>query len=143
MFCQSKKDIENWIKWISQSQPELGGFSICPFAAKSVYKIVESDIDKLNVENNYQVIIFIVNECSLDIINQWVDHYNKQFDDWIFFEDAASYNTFINGLQTNNGKHNLIIAQPKAELMNVRNALKKTSYYSYWSEDYYREIVGD
>lgn len=143
MCCQSKKDIENWIKWISQSQPELGGFAICPFAAKSTYKIIESDIDKLKVESGYQVIIFVVNESSLDIINQWVEHYNNKHKDWIFFEDCASYNTFINGLQTNNGKHNLILAQPREELMNFREALKKTNYYSYWSEDYYREIVGD
>lgn len=41
------------------------------------------------------------------------------------------------------GLYNFILAQPKEKLMRFREALKKTDYYSYWSEDYYKEIVGD
>lgn len=135
--------IEEWIKKVSQSRPELGGFSVCPFAKKANYKIIECDIDKITVEDGLDVIIYIINESSLETINQWVQHYNEQFTDWLFFEDCAEYDTFINGVQTNNGQYNLILAQPKKDLLSYREALKKTSYYSYWSDEYYKEIVGD
>lgn len=143
MSSQSEDHIKEWIKQVSQSRPELGGFAVCPFAKKASYKIVESDIDKITIEDGFDIIIYIVNESSLDVITQWVEHYNEQFKDWLFFEDCATYDTFINGVQTNNGKYNLILAQPKKDLMGYREALKKTSYYSYWSKEYYDEIVGE
>lgn len=135
--------IKNWIKEVSQVRPELGGFSVCPFAAKAKYKIVECPIDKLELFDGYEVVIYIVEEEDLEIINQWVRHYNNTFKEWMFFEDCASYNTFINGVQTNNGKYNLILGQPKDKLLKFREILKKTEYYSYWSKEYFNEIVGD
>lgn len=136
------KYIEQWIEHISQAQHELGGFSICPFAKKSKYKIIECSIDAIEIEDGYDVIIYIINESNKEIIDQWVETYNNKIEDWMFFEDCATYDTFINGLQTNNGKYNLIIGQPKDKLMNFREILKKTNYYSYWSSEYYSEIVG-
>lgn len=136
------KDIKQWIQQISQARNELGGFSICPFAAKSNYKIIECSIDAIEIEDGYDVIIYIINESNKEIIDQWVETYNNKVEDWMFFEDCATYDTFINGLQTNNGKYNLIISQPKDKLMNFREILKKTNYYSYWSPEYYAEIVG-
>jgi hypothetical protein len=88
------------------------------------------------------VIIYVIEESDLEKINELVEFYNKKFPSWLFFEDCASYDTFIGGIQTNNGKHNLILAQPKDKLMYFRDILKKTDYYSYWSKDYYEEIVG-
>ena len=137
------RDIENWIKEVSQSRPELGGFAICPFAKNSYYKIIECPIDSLEPIDGYEVIVYIVEETELETINQWVEHYNQKYSDWLFFEDCANYNTFINGVQTNNGIYNLILGQPKKKLLQFREALKKTNYYSYWSDSYYNEIVGD
>lgn len=139
---QEVKDVENWIEQVSQSRSELGNFAICPFARKSQYKIVKCPIDNIKPIDGYQVVIYIINDTDLKIINHWVSYYNNHYTEWKFFEDCATYNTFINGVQTNNGKHNLIIGQPLTDLTNARNALKKTSYYSYWSSEYYNEIVG-
>jgi hypothetical protein len=80
---------------------------------------------------------------ELGKINDWVDFYNKKYSEWLFFEDCATYDTFIGGVQTNNGKHNLILAQPKEKLRKFREILKKTSYYDFWSKDYYDEIMID
>lgn len=135
--------VESWIQKVSQSRPELGGFAVCPFATKATYKIIECNIDKLELVDGYEVLIFIVNESNLEEINKWVKHYNNLHPDWIFLEDCATYDTFINGVQTNNGFYNLILAQPKEKLLKAREALKKTSYYSYWSSEYYKEIVDD
>ena len=137
------KDIENWIHHISQPRSELGDFAICPFAKNSIYKIIECPIDSIEPIDGYEVIVYIVEETELETINQWVEHYNTKYPDWKFFEDCADYNTFINGVQTNNGIHNLIIGQPKKKLLQFREALKKTNYYSHWTKEYYKEIVED
>jgi hypothetical protein len=137
------REIEEWIERVSQVRPELGGFSICPYAKSGKYKIIECSTDKIDVEEGYDVIIYVIDESDLVKINEWVSFYNKKFEDWLFFEDCANYDTFIGDVQTNNGLYNLILAQPKEKLMKFREALKKTDYYSYWSEEYYKEIVGD
>lgn len=137
------REIEKWIERVSQVRPELGGFSVCPYAKSGKYKIIECSADEIDVEDGYDVIIYVIDESDLVKINEWVEFYNKKFENWLFFEDCASYDTFIGGVQTNNGLYNLILAQPKEKLMKFREALKKTDYYSYWSEEYYKEIVGD
>jgi hypothetical protein len=138
-----RADIENWIKEVSVVRPELGGFSICPFAKKSNYEILEIDIDRIYPIDGLDVVIYVVDEDDLEAINWWVDFYNSKYKDWLFFEDCATYDTFIGGVQTNNGKYNLILGQPKEKLKKFRDILKKTDYYNYWSDDYYKEIVGD
>jgi hypothetical protein len=137
------KDVEEWIKTVSQSRPELRGFSVCPFAKTGSYKIIECLAKDIIVENGFDVIIYIIEETDLNKINEWVDHYNKKYEDWLFFEDCATYDTFIGGVQTNNGKHNLILAQPKEKLRKFREILKNTDYYSFWSKEYYDEIMID
>jgi hypothetical protein len=143
LAARVRADIENWIKEVSVVRPELGGFSICPFAKKANYEILEIDIDKIYPIDGLDVVIYVVNEDDLEAINWWVDFYNNKYKDWLFFEDCATYDTFIGVVQTNNGKYNLILGQPKEKLMKFREILKKTEYYSYWSDDYYKEIVGD
>ncbi len=140
---QEVKELELWIKHVSQSRPELGNFAICPFASRAHYKIVKCSINSITPIEGYSVVLYLIDENNLETTQQWVSYYNKKYSSWKFFEDCATYDTFINGVQTNNGKHNLIIGQPLTELIDARKALKKTSYYSYWSSEYYNEIVGD
>lgn len=134
--------LENWIKHISQAQESLGGFSVCPFAKRAKYKIIFCDINSIIPEDNYDVILYVINESNLELINTWVEHYNKKYQDWIFLEDCSTYDTYIQDIRTNNGKYNLILGQPKNELRKFRNILKETNYYSYWSKEYYDEIMG-
>lgn len=133
--------LRQWIHQVSLARPELGGFAICPFAKTSNYKIIECSISSIMPEDGYDVILYVIDSDNLDEINYWVETYNQQFDSWLFFEDCASYDTFINGIKTNNGKYNLIIGQPKDKLRKFREVLKKTDYYSYWSKEYYDEIM--
>lgn len=134
--------IQKWIENISILHPEIGGFSICPYAKGSKYKILKESIENLKPEDGYDAIIFGVdNSLSIDDILSWIAIYNSKYSDWKFFEDHRSYNTYINGVQTNNGKYNLIIAQPKEKLKKFRQILSKTNYYNYWSKDYLNEIL--
>ena len=60
----------------------------------------------------------------------------------IFLPDHSQRYTHINGVQTNNGRLNLILCQPKDKLIKARQSLKPSGYYSYWSKDYLKEITG-
>jgi hypothetical protein len=138
------EDLEKWIEKISQLRPELGGFSICPYAKNLKHKILEADIINLEVGDGYDVIIFVVDiGLSLEVIQNWCKIYNKRFPEWKFFQDCASYDTFINGIQTNNGKYNLILAQPREKLRKYREILVKTNYYKMWEKEYLQEILED
>ena len=118
--------------------------SICPYASSSKSLIVETLIDNIVPEPGHDVIIFIVeNSLKLDQVQTWVHTYNKMFPEYEFFEDCASKETFINGVQTNNKKYNLILCQLRSKLTKVRKKLATTEYYNYWSEPYLQEILGN
>ena len=135
------KHIEKWIQQVSQAHHELGGFSICPFAKKAKYKIVFCSVNSIQPEEPYDVILYVIDEEKLEEIQKWFEILNQKHPNWLFFEDCASYDTYINGIRTNNGKYNLILGQPREKLRKFRDILKKTDYYSYWSQEYYDEIM--
>jgi hypothetical protein len=73
----------------------------------------------------------------VDIANE----YNKIYPDMVFLPDPKDRYTEINGVQTNNGNYNLILCQWRDKLDNARSKLQKTSYYTYWAEEYLKEIL--
>lgn len=136
--------ILDWIQNVSIIRKELGNFAICPFAARSKFKILECDTKDVRPIEGYDVLIFILNDfLSLSEAQDLVSLCNNKYPDWKFFEDCKSYPTYINGVQTNNGEFNLILAQPKEKLRKFREHLVKTGYYDQWKEDYLKEILGD
>ena len=144
MFSDKEIHILNWINEISKVRPELKGFAICPFAKNSKFKIVECSVEDIIPIDGYQVIIYIIEDYfDLDSVKFWIDFYNKKYKDWKFFEDCGSYNTYIQGIRTNNGKYNLILAQPTKKLREFRENLAKTTYYSMWDDGYLKEILED
>ena len=142
MFSEKELHILNWIKEISRIREELNGFAICPFASNSKFKIVECSVEDISPINGYEVIIFIIEEhFDLDTVQFWVNYHNSKYPKWKFFEDCGSYDTYIKGIQKNNPKYNLILAQPTKKLTNFREKLAKTTYYDLWDDDYLKEIL--
>lgn len=136
--------IQEWIEEVSKERGELGGFSVCPYASKSRTLIVETPIDDIVPEPGHDVIVFIVEDFwRFDAVQEWVEFYNTKFPYYSFFEDCSSKNTYINGVQTNNKKYNLILCQSKKKLNKIRKELAKTDYYNYWNENYLKEILQD
>jgi len=105
----SKKEfILEWIHKISKARSELGGFAVCPYAKSSSYEIIDTDVRSIRPVDGYDVIIFIIeDDLDLEEIQKWVEFYNNTYPSWKFFEDCKSYDTYINGIQTNNRKYNL------------------------------------
>jgi hypothetical protein len=136
--------IHEWIREVSKTRPELGGLAVCPYASSSKNLIVETTIDDIVPEPGHDVIIFIIESFwRPDQVAKWVNHYNEKFPYYKFFEDLSCRDTFIGGIKTNNEKFNLILCQSKKKLSKIRKKLAETEYYTYWTEDYLKEILGD
>ena len=144
MFSEKEIHILNWIRNVSEVRPELNGFAVCPFASNSKFKIIECPAEEIYPLNDYDVIIYIIEDYfDLEAVQFWVNYHNSIHSDWKFFEDCGAYDTFINGIKTNNGKYNLILGQPTQKLRKFRENLAKTTYYDLWDKDYLKEILED
>jgi hypothetical protein len=115
---------------------------LCPFAAKSNFLIVEQKLDEIVPSPDYDVVINIVEDYhDSDYLYNAVDEYNLKYEDYKFIADHGKTNTFINKIQSNNGKYNLVLVQPRKDLTEARINLAKTSYYDYWDENYLKEVL--
>jgi len=136
--------IYEWAAEVAKQREELGGFSVCPYASNSKTKIIECPIDDIVPESGYDVIVFIVDDFwKVDQVKKWVENYNNKYPYYKFFEDCASQPTFINGVQTNNKRYNLVLCQSKKKLTSFRKKLAETDYYTYWTEDYLKDVLGE
>ena len=136
--------IREWISEVSKSRPELDGFAVYPYAQNSKTLIVETSLDGIVPEPGYDVIIFIVEDFwRPNQVMKWVSHYNEKFQYYKFFEDLSCRDTFISGVKTNNEKFNLILCQSKKKLSAIRKKLAESEYYTYWTEEYLKEVLGD
>lgn len=140
-----KQHVIDWINKVSESHPDLLGFPICPYARSAKYEIIEAHLEQLPEPNPEKDVIIYIVEDDLDLktIQDWVDHYNERHPDWDYFEDTSHVNHYIGSVMTSNGKYNLILAQPKKKLKELREKLAKTDYYSLWDRNYLEKILGD
>lgn len=136
--------ILKWISKISIKRDELGGFPICPFASKAKFKIIECQVKDIMPISGYDILFYVIEDYfDLDAINFWVEFYNLMYPEYIFLEDHSTSDSYINGIQTNNGKYNLILCQNREDLRKNRKNLALTEYYTHWDEKYLKEILAD
>jgi len=137
------QDLEEWIGKIKLSHPDLKGHSICPFAKANTYKIVKCSIDDIKPLNEeFGVVIFVVeDDLDLEYGYKKIDELNQLYPTYKFFDDFRDEPSFIHGVQTNNGKYNLILYQNAEFLTKMRHILAKTTYYDLWDDDYLKKIL--
>jgi hypothetical protein len=135
--------INEWIERITKPREELGGFGVCPYAKGAKYELIETDGGDINPPPwDFELIIYkLPAEYSPDEVCAIASEYNKMYPELVFLPDPKDKDTYINGVQTNNGKYNLILCQWRDNLNNAREKLANTTYYSYWSEEYLKEIL--
>jgi hypothetical protein len=135
--------IDNWIQRITTPRQEINGLPVCPYAKGAEYEIIDTDGSNINPPPwNFELIIYRLPDHYLQSEVEAISiEYNKIFPDMVFLPDPKDKNTFINGVQTNNGMYNLILCQWRDELDNARDKLKKTTYYSFWNQEYLKEIL--
>ena len=134
--------ILHWIKQLSETRPELGNFAVCPYASQAKFIILDEELRKVKPRMGWEVVIYAVeDDHDADFLYAMVDDYNRVYKKYKFIGDHRKSKTFINGVQTNNGKYNLVLCQPRKELTEARKKLGKTTYYDYWDENYLQEVL--
>ena len=144
MKDEKSKYILRWIQEISKIRPELGNFSICPYASGANFSIQEQKLSRIVPNSDFDVVIYIVEDnITANFLYDAVDDYNSNYPDYKFIADHGKTKTYIQGIQTSNGKYNLVLCQSRKELTEARKKLAKTDYYSYWDKDYLEEVLED
>ena len=134
--------IQEWIKKVSVTHSELGDISICSFAASANTKIVECNVEDIIPVEGYDVVFYVVEDyLDLQSVQFLVDFYNKLHTEYIFLEDCATYDSYIQGIQTNNGKYNLILMQQREKLLRHREILRQSGYYDNWTYEMMQEVM--
>ena len=134
--------ILHWIGQLSKIRPELGNFAICPYALNANYQIIEQKLCEIVPKPDYDVAIYIVeSQIDAQYLYDAVDDYNRNYPDYKFLADHGNTKTYIQGVQTNNGKYNLVLCQPRKDLTEARKKLAKTEYYDYWDKNYLEEVL--
>jgi hypothetical protein len=137
-------DISEWINVISKPQEKIGSHAICPFAKlANRFEVIKVEKDIIPPQRDFEVVIFLLGEILQTDLHKKCDELNLKYPEFIFLPDHKDNNTFINGVQTNNGKNNLILCQPKNKLREARKSLNKTNYYSFWDKKYLKDILGN
>lgn len=137
------EEIKEWVSRISKPTAALGGLSVCPFAKGAEYSVYKTDGSDISPPPwDFELIIYVLPEHYIE--KEVIDiaaEYNKIYPDLVFLPDPKDRYTEINGVQTSNGIHNIILCQWRDNLNKARDKLKKTNYYTYWAEDYLKEIL--
>ena len=139
---EKNRYILEWIRKISKLRPELGNFSICPYASGANFSIQEQKLCQIVPNSDFDVIIHIVEDnIDANFLYDAVDDYNSNYPDYKFIADHGKTKTYIQGIQTSNGKYNLVLCQPRKELTEARKKLAKTDYYNHWDKNYLKEVL--
>jgi hypothetical protein len=135
--------LNDWIERISKPREELGGLSVCPYAKKSEFTLIETDGSNISPPPwDFELIVYkLPDHYSVDELVSIASEYNTIYPEMVFLPDHKDRDTFINGVQTNNAKHNLILCQWRDNLESARTKLKTSNYYSFWDQEYLKEIL--
>jgi hypothetical protein len=138
-----KTHILTWIDTLSIAHTKLNNLSICPFAKKAKYtiiKLVDKEINPLL--DSVELIIYVLdNAYTFEQLSNIAKEYNALYPHLVFLPDGKDRHSDINGIPTSNGKYNLLLCQDRAELQTARNKLDKTMYYTFWDNNYLKEIL--
>lgn len=134
--------VKKWVDRISKNNLNIGGHRICPFARMP--RIIA--VEKLSVENfigfDDQITVYMENGIysTYDELDELCRNLKSLNPNYIFLPDHPHKKNYINGEETGNGVFPCIIVQTRRELVNAREKLEKTDYYSYWDKSYLEEI---
>ena len=92
MKDEKSKYILRWIQEISKIRPELGNFSICPYASGANFSIQEEKLCRIVPNSDFDVIIYIVEDNidadtdATDILN--ADDGGSRYDNLMYHIDG-------------------------------------------------------
>ena len=106
-------DVVEWMAKIVKPQKALGDISICPYAKKASWAIVECN--KIDIDINHchqEVTIFVLpKSISKTKLEAYALECKKKYPTFVFLPDHKTAKTKLKNLSTGNGKHNLLLVQ--------------------------------
>lgn len=141
-YRMSLNIIAQWLERITIKNPNLGGHKICPFARMPKVVTVKklSDDDFINLDNEITVYIESDIRSSYQELEELCKKLKSLNPDYVFLPDHPHKPNYIQEQETGNKFLPCIIVQTKSELDSARESLSKTDYYSYWDQEYLKEI---
>jgi len=146
-----EKGIKEWIEDISKESPSFGGLSVCPFAKKAKITILTKlGIQDLHYIVNmriipYGIVMIILIDPSLrkDFFEVKESLKKQALSNNIAFMISDPDNpVIIDGYQTTQKKHLLVLLQNLEELLKRSSELSaNTTYYDKWTSKQLDEIV--
>jgi hypothetical protein len=126
----------------------LGGLSVCPYAARAGYKILNRVKKPIKFERDQPLldtvdVLLYLKEFRMKKKDMYklCDQLNDTHKEYVFLADHWDTETNIKDVRTNNGLYNLILCQKRSKLENARNFLRSKNYYSYWSKKYLKDVM--
>lgn len=146
-----KEALMEWLRKIQLPQEKLAGFAICPFSKQirgepQMISTFIENIEPPKAKDIKKILIYHIldQEITPDELMDEVYILNSKYKpELLFLAEHKDRDTYINGVQTNNGHYNFILCQPLEDLRSARKVLAKTPYYSYWDDDYLKEVLGE
>ena len=143
MQSDINKHITAWVEKLSVRHAELGKFPVCPFAKSAKYEIIEVLENTIDPpQHEFELVIFVLDDkyTNAELVEIAKEN-NITYPYLVFLPDSKNSYSEINGIQTNNGKYNLLMCQSRASLQIARDKLATTPYYSFWSKEFLEEIL--
>jgi hypothetical protein len=144
----AQSHIKLWTQYLSKPQDDLGGLSVCPYAARARYKILNRVKKPIKFEQDQHLldtvdVLLYLKELRMKQSQMYdlCDQLNDVHKEYVFLADHWDTETTIKDVRTNNGLYNLILCQKRSKLENARRFLRSKNYYSYWSKKYLKDVM--
>jgi hypothetical protein len=144
----AQSHIKLWTQHLSKPQDDLGGLSVCPYAARARYKILDRVKNPINFEQDQYLletidVLLYLKEFRMKQSQMYLlcDQLNDAHKEYVFLADHWETETKIKNVRTNNGLYNLILCQKRSKLENARKFLRSKNYYDYWSKKYLKDVM--
>ena len=158
-FTQAKQDILSWVEnFVEQSNPNLNGWSPCPFARRSrlenklnILEGTELSTDITNLvstwDDSYDVVIFVYDQRQYTVneLANYIEEFNKHLTipkDILLLEDHPMDLEIVNKVKMNQGQYILVLCQRFSKVNLASADLKEQGYYDLWPKEYYDRVVG-
>ena len=150
------RKIQDWFTHIQTPKQELGGMPICPFAKAAIaskqYVIEQCSIDDIDHKvhdcdiQKYKVCIFYLptyEQYTEEELEQKTKQLTSKYsvDDKVVLDNDPRNPFVIQGVTTTFDQCYLWIVQSLSDLSQKYEMLKKSKYYTYWTQDQIDEVV--
>ena len=139
-------EIKDWAFWLSTFLLGQEKIPLCPWAKKSIlegsveYYEGEDPRDLVPFPKGIKVRIVSFPGTSHRELIEIRNRCNQNLEGWIFLDSHPEDEETIGGVKSV-FKSPLILIQPRKELEEAREILKRGKYYSYWNPDALEEIL--